>query len=206
MKNILVKKVEKDDNIKGIMMEFFKDENMYSFYPLSNNEKGVYVEWYKNKIVPQGFSILSKFESDVVGIVMVTHQASIPIDKSKFESKNFKVNEEFDYFMENMLLEYLGDLNYLYILSVAVSCKFRRQNVAIQMIKKLEELAISKKFSAIILQATSEKSRNLFLKLGYSVMKEIIYADHVFESSGKKELNKIVDTVNYRSSIMMKRL
>ena len=25
---------------------------------------------------------------------MVTHQASIPIDKSKFESKNFKVNEE----------------------------------------------------------------------------------------------------------------
>ena len=47
------------------------------------------------KIVPQGFSVLCKTENQTIGIIMVTHPTtSIPVDESKFESKNFELNQE----------------------------------------------------------------------------------------------------------------
>ena len=47
MKNVLVKQIEEGDEIKDIMIEYFNDENMLSFYPIPVNEKYVFLEWYK---------------------------------------------------------------------------------------------------------------------------------------------------------------
>ena len=47
MKNVLVKQIEEGDEIKDIMIEYFNDENMLSFYPIPINEKYVFLEWYK---------------------------------------------------------------------------------------------------------------------------------------------------------------
>ena len=70
---------------------------------------------------------------------------------------------------------------------------------------RVEEIANIRKSEALILVATSEKSINLFTKLGYTSEKEFLYSDYVYSQNNQKVFSHI-NGKHKRAVIMMKKI
>jgi len=98
-----------------------------------------------------------------------------------------------------------GSENYLIIQIAFVTEAYRKNKLAYQMALRVIQKAKDMNYDALTLIATSEKSINLFLKLGFTIEKEVFYSKYIYPYTGKAEFSHITGQ-HKRVVIMLKKL
>jgi len=213
MKQITFREVTLNDDISEIVKVFVEHETLSKNCPLKDEDiKMIYAE-FREKSIPQGYSMLAEDASagdasnKICGLLIASHGTVdlSMIRDEELKSGNFKLIEEFDDYTEGLMPHVAETFNYLLLQICVVKSSHRRLKIAFNLVKEAEKKAVERKCKALILMATSEYSRKMFLKLGYEVVKEILYSEYTSESTGKRVFSHISGQ-HFRACMMIKNL